>query len=69
VISDDRATTDKGVSMRVMLAQVPKDDAEQLEHSWGVKVALEMLSDELITAMDFLWLCEEAAHAGESPSH
>jgi hypothetical protein len=45
--------------------QVPNDDAEQLEHGWGVKVALEMLNDNLITPRDFLCLCEEAAQAGD----
>jgi hypothetical protein len=54
--------------MRLGLMQIPPHDAEQLEHTWGVKAALEMLSDDLITPCDFLWLCQEAAQAGEPRS-
>ncbi len=55
--------------MTIDLAHVPVDDAERLEHRWGVRVAMEMLHEGLISASDFLWLCEEAADAPviESP--
>jgi len=38
-------------------------DADQLEERWGVPVALEMLHEHLITALDFFELCEEVADA------
>ena len=49
--------------MLIDLIDVPADDAEQLEHRWGVRVAIEMLEEGLISRADFLWLCEEAADA------
>jgi len=49
--------------MTIDLAHVPVDDAERLEHRWGVRVAMEMLHEGLISVSDFLWLCEEAADA------
>jgi hypothetical protein len=39
------------------------DDADPLERRWGVPVALEMLQERLISAMDFFELCQEAACA------
>ena len=45
------------------LTHVPEDDAERLEQSWGISVALDMLHDRVITPTEFLWLCEEAAEA------
>ena len=49
--------------MLIDLTQVPADDAERLEHRWGVQVAIEMLQEGLLSTADFLWLCEEAADA------
>jgi hypothetical protein len=40
------------------------DDADQLEGQWGIPVALQLLNEHVITALDFLELCEEAANAG-----
>ncbi len=51
--------------MIVELAKIPAHDAERLERRWGVRVALEMFEDGQLTVQDFLWLCEEAADAGE----
>jgi len=44
---------------------VPTDDAERLEHQWGVTTALDMLLDHEITALEFIELCEESADAPE----
>jgi hypothetical protein len=38
-------------------------DADNLERRWGVPIALEMLHERLITPIDFLELCHEAAAA------
>jgi hypothetical protein len=45
------------------LTDVPVDDAERLEHAWGIQIAMDMLHDALITPAEFLWLCDEAATA------
>jgi hypothetical protein len=44
-----------------------EDDADQLESRWGIRVALEMLREQVITPLDFLQLCEEAASATGPP--
>ena len=40
-----------------------EEDADDLESRWGIRVALEMLREQVITPLDFLELCEEAAGA------
>ena len=40
-----------------------RDDANWLEGDWGIPVAMEMLSEHLITPMDFFELCEESVEA------
>ena len=40
-------------------------DAEELETHWGIRVALEMLREHVITVLDFFELCEEVATAPE----
>ena len=49
--------------MLVNMTDVAVDDAEQLEHRWGVEVAVEMLHEGLLSPTQFLWLCAEAANA------
>jgi hypothetical protein len=49
--------------MLTVLSPDLEDDADQLEGRWGIPVALEMLHERLITALDFFKLCQEAAHA------
>jgi hypothetical protein len=45
-----------------------RDNADQLESRRGVPVALEMLREHVITPLDFLELCQEAASAtGSAP--
>jgi len=38
-------------------------DADDLESRWGIRVALEMLGEQVITPLDFFELCEEVASA------
>ena len=40
-----------------------EEDADDLESRWGIRVALEMLRERVITPLDFLEPCEEAASA------
>jgi hypothetical protein len=51
--------------MTVHLTQELIEDADHLEREWGVRVALEMLHDGLLSPTDFLWLCEESADASD----
>jgi hypothetical protein len=46
-----------------MLSVFVPNLADDLESRWGIRVALEMLREQLITPLDFLELCEEAASA------
>jgi hypothetical protein len=43
------------------------DVADHLESRWGIRVALEMLREQVITPLDFLELCEEAAARPDQP--
>ncbi|HVM67569.1 MAG TPA: hypothetical protein VMU14_22035 [Acidimicrobiales bacterium] len=43
------------------LSDVDRRDADQLEHGWGVKVAVQMLHEGQVSPMQFLTLCAEAA--------
>ena len=38
-----------------------EDNADQLKSRWGIRAALDMLREQVITPLDFLQLCEEAA--------
>jgi len=64
--------------MLTVLSPELDEDADRLEGRWGIPVALEMLQENLITALDFFELCEEATHAsattpavhhGSHPAH
>jgi len=46
-----------------MLTETAAPDAEQLMGCWGTAVALEMLHEGAISAIDFIGLCAEAASA------
>ena len=47
--------------MLSVFSQYVEDDADELERSWGIPIAIEMLRERVITARDFLELCQEAA--------
>jgi hypothetical protein len=59
--------------MATYLTEVDPGDADQLERDWGIKVAVEMLHEGLVSPMGFLVLCAEAAGADDArrpaPSH
>jgi hypothetical protein len=38
-------------------------DATELESAWGIRVAVEMLREQVVSPQDFLKLCQEAAEA------
>jgi len=54
--------------MLTVLSPDLEEDADRLEGRWGIPVALEMLQEHLITALDFFELCEEATHASATTS-
>ena len=43
--------------MRRNITQVAVEDADELAHGWGVGIAMQMLSEGVISPKDFLWLC------------
>jgi len=47
--------------MPTVLSPDLEEDADQLEGRWGIPVAMEMLRERVITPLDFIELCEEAA--------
>ena len=51
--------------MRQEAATLRVDDLDVVAHQWGVGVAMQMLSEKLISPGDFLVLCAEAASAGD----
>jgi hypothetical protein len=58
------------VAMLSVLSPDLEADADQLESRWGIRVALEMLREQVITPLDFLELCAEAARAtGPASDH
>jgi len=52
--------------MRRNITQVAVEDADELAHGWGVGIAMQMLSEGVISPKDFLWLCAEAAEAADA---
>jgi hypothetical protein len=49
--------------MTTLLSPVLENDADQLEGTWGIPIALEMLQERIITPLDFVELCEETVRA------